>query len=808
MAARAPTEVSDELEGVSVTARHERRRGRSKLIRGNLLPLVGLFLLGWAFLAPTLIHGWVFGPIDLLNQFGLGHHSSAPVHNIVDSDLVQQDLPWYHLEWTDVHRGALPLWNPYSGEGMPVAANFVASAFSVPTLVSYLFPVQFGMVVSVIVKLFIAGSGAYVLGRTIGLRRLPSFMVGILFELCGAFCVWLGWSQTGVMAWAGWLFAAAILVVEGESRRTRGIAALGVVFALSIYGGHPESSVILTLSSLLFAIVLAIGRVTKGRRWPQLASRIGDLALGYGIGLGLSAPLWIPGLKVASATARFQGSGFGALPGHDLLNLIFQGFDGLPISGRPYVSPGNYYEVTAFVGIIPLALATVALIRRWRSPYVRAFGILVAVILAVLFVPPVLATLDHLPHVGGIDWYRSLMPLSLAIAALSGLGLEAMLTEGESKGFQSVFGGTFVFGAIMLAVIAVWSYATRNSLPPLAANMRAKSFFWPAVGCVTGLVAYAALVVSRRRQAQDRLRVKRAKPRTSLALGCATALVVVESCFLVLSGAPLWTAAQPYFPMTPGESTLVRVVGTNTVGTTTCPSPYQFPNLGLLPESNVVYRIHELNFYDTPVAPRGYYTSWSDATRTTVPPNPTGALCFAIANASLARRYGVRYLLAPSTGAGPRGATYVETIAGERLYSVPGAADATLAALGGPNRVQAKGVGQPVRVVHPNDATWQMTVTAKRPSVLYLRLTDVPGWSASVDGRPASLHTWDSVMQEMTIPPGRHSVVLTYWPEGMTTGFIIAGGVIIALICALVASLFVRNRMPAEPDERHGRRHR
>ena len=68
-------------------------------------------------------------------------------------------------------------------------------------MISFAFPIQYGLLVSVLVKIFIAGSGAYVFGRTMGFSRISSALAGITFELCGAFTVWLGWSQSG--SWPG-----------------------------------------------------------------------------------------------------------------------------------------------------------------------------------------------------------------------------------------------------------------------------------------------------------------------------------------------------------------------------------------------------------------------------------------------------------------------------------------------------------------------------------------------------------------------------------------------------------------------------
>jgi len=39
-----------------------------------------------------------------------------------------------------VHLGFLPLWNPYSGPGLPLAFNWQSASFGVPSLIGYLMP--------------------------------------------------------------------------------------------------------------------------------------------------------------------------------------------------------------------------------------------------------------------------------------------------------------------------------------------------------------------------------------------------------------------------------------------------------------------------------------------------------------------------------------------------------------------------------------------------------------------------------------------------------------------------------------------
>ncbi len=82
-----------------------------------------------------------------------------------------------------MHHGQLPLWNPYSALGMPLAFDWQSASFSVPAVVGYLFPLRLSFTVEVFLTLVIGGTGAYVLGRVLRLGAVACIFLGSVFEL-------------------------------------------------------------------------------------------------------------------------------------------------------------------------------------------------------------------------------------------------------------------------------------------------------------------------------------------------------------------------------------------------------------------------------------------------------------------------------------------------------------------------------------------------------------------------------------------------------------------------------------------------
>ena len=83
----------------------------------------------------------IFGPFDILSQFGLSKHAGVAVHNPASQDQIDAIMPLATLACTQVHHGQMPLWNPYGGLGTPLAFNFHSAPFWLPAIICYLAPV-------------------------------------------------------------------------------------------------------------------------------------------------------------------------------------------------------------------------------------------------------------------------------------------------------------------------------------------------------------------------------------------------------------------------------------------------------------------------------------------------------------------------------------------------------------------------------------------------------------------------------------------------------------------------------------------
>jgi len=209
--------------------------------------------------------------------------------------------------------------------------------------------------------------------------------------------------------------------------------------------------------------------------------------------------------------------------------------------------------------------------------------------------------------------------------------------------------------------------------------------------------------------------------------------------------------------------------------------------------------VHELDIYD-PLIPKSYFTSWQELTGSQGGSAYFYQFCPAVTSIAAARRFGVQYVLEERGSKGPAGTSFVGQYGDEELYRVPGSASATLvpAAANAPLPPN-DAPGQPVHVHTPNPSTWQLTTSAARAQVLRLRLTNVPGWKATIDGQPLQLQPYSGVMLQARVPPGRHRIVIEYWPTTFTAGLVLAAVAIAGLVSALLWESVRRRRIPGGP---------
>ncbi len=783
---------------------------------GDIAGLIFVLVTALAYLSPALKDGLSFAPAELGRQLSIltvPNHPLPQIHNVVNGDIITQGVAWNTLDWNLVHHGQFPLWNAQSGNGLPQFLNFESAPLALPTLIGYLFPLRVSYLITILVKLLIAGTGAYVVVRLLGGRALPSTLAGITAMLSGPFAGWLGWSISGPLAWTGWIVAAAILLYRAPpGHRGWRYVLLAASSAFCIFGGFPEDY--LLMAGALSLLFVATGITFKFVHHEVDWRGVGRLALGAGAGLAIASPLWLPGIAILRNSVRNTELPGGGIPLHSLSLLIAQGYDGLPIATAQfphgtYFGALDYFETAAYVGVIALVLAGTCVVLAWRRPVVIG---LVACVLGSALVTYDLGSHAPVQHLiadlglGTVALQRVLTELCFAVAILAGLGLELVLRHWHESKVQRTLLAVIAILAVIIGVL--WLHSSLPSVPldglgkltsAQATALRRRSLYWPTFEIVllAGVALTLVLFAHQPRRARQRndYRVR------SIFGG----VMGLQAIFLIIAGVGINSYAHSAFPRTQAVTDIQHTVGTQLFGTDgpTVPCTSHSTQLcglrtwngvGIYPEMNLGYGLTELATHD-PITPRAYF---SDFPVPNTDRNATGLNLFApnINSVGLARLYGVKYVLVQSPAPVPSGMRVVRSIS-------VGGATINIAKVPNSHRFSFNGAlgsttssanQRPDRVLtahHPNDAQYVLKLRTPRPGRLAIRITDVPGWHATANGHPLALRRGAGDLMRTLVPQGTTMIVLTYRPTLLTVGEVFA---LISLGTLLFYGLFELSR--------------
>ncbi|HQR45587.1 MAG TPA: hypothetical protein PK598_06175, partial [Thermoanaerobaculia bacterium] len=182
---------------------------------GLLVAAAGHLALALLFFSPAFLSGGILVPGDTLHviyPWG-AYMPQRPSHNPELLDVVQQFYPWFLVFRDRLLSGDFPLWNPDSALGIPHAANELTACWF-PLGALALLPPTLGWNALLVIRLVLAGAGAYVLLGTLGRRRAAAAVGSVAYAYSLPFVLFLPCSIGNVNALLPWLVAAAVLVAR------------------------------------------------------------------------------------------------------------------------------------------------------------------------------------------------------------------------------------------------------------------------------------------------------------------------------------------------------------------------------------------------------------------------------------------------------------------------------------------------------------------------------------------------------------------------------------------------------------------
>ncbi|HEY0590436.1 MAG TPA: YfhO family protein, partial [Thermoanaerobaculia bacterium] len=224
------------------------------------------------------------------------------VRNTDMNDIPLQQLGWIHAVRESWKSLTVPLWNSFNGAGYPLMANGQSSAFSPFRLVTLPLPLGKALTVEASLKIFIALLFTFLFCRERGRSRFASLVAAIAFGFGGFVTIWIHFP---IVTTACFLPAVMYLIERMAGRPSPGtFAAMALVWAAIVFGGHPETAAHIGLMTLAYAAWVAlVARDEGGTIAPRrlLLRYVGAVA----IGALLALPFILPFAEAMTKSHRF-----------------------------------------------------------------------------------------------------------------------------------------------------------------------------------------------------------------------------------------------------------------------------------------------------------------------------------------------------------------------------------------------------------------------------------------------------------------------------------------------------------------------
>lgn len=327
--------------------------------------------------------------------------------------------PILSLARRQLHDGQLPLWNPYSYAGMPLHGDMQSALLFPLTWLALTLPVETAFGWMALLKLLIAGLGAYAFARRLGVGRAGALVAGLVYELSAPLVLWVQHMLGTELALLPWLLLATDRLAERPDRR--GVALVALAVTLGIFAGHPETAMLNTLAATVYLLVL-VARKRSGWRAPA------GFAAAHVLGAAGAAVAMVPFLVAYadSITREVHGADL-QLPLSALLTYALPNVFG---NGEPGYWGTAGYVTGGYFGVVAALLAGVALLRNrhdTRIVALAAAGLFMG--LLALDLPPVSWIVDVLPFYRQAVTLRVLHVAALAGAVAAGLGVQSLMAR-------------------------------------------------------------------------------------------------------------------------------------------------------------------------------------------------------------------------------------------------------------------------------------------------------------------------------------------------------------------------------------------
>jgi len=301
-----------------------------------------------------------------------------PNQMIYGKDIVSLGYPGYFFADNMLKNGTLPFWEPYASSGNPFILNAVTFIFYPINLIMFsIFPVYLGFGYNFILHTFLAGLFMYIFMRYIQLDKMSSFLSSIIFMFSGYAIPHIYAGHDVFIAAGCWVPLIFLLFMIALNKRSLFYGLLtGIPIGIQLLVGHIQIPYYTIFALGLYLLFRCFLIVRENRDYKTVFKLFYIFALALVVGILLSAIYLIPAFELSKYITRAGGVNYDfatsySFPLQNFITFILPNFFGNPDIN--YWGQPNYWELSSYIGILPLFLVFIAIYFKRDKKHVLFF---------------------------------------------------------------------------------------------------------------------------------------------------------------------------------------------------------------------------------------------------------------------------------------------------------------------------------------------------------------------------------------------------------------------------------------------------
>lgn len=285
-------------------------------------------------------------------------------------DLANQVLPWYQMEAREIQRGYIPLWNPYEWGGHSMLGQMQPGLAYPLNWPVFLAPLRRGFIRYEVLHWyfavihFLGACFSYWLCRDLGASRAAAVLAGLVFGLGG----WMGATDWPAMLngalWAPLVCLFLLRVVGGrQPLRSAGLA--GAFLGTSLLSGHHQAP----LYTAIAAAAVWIYAFSRWRRKLLLPAALFSAMAALVAGLQI-----LPAIEYGRLSWRWVNAPNPVGWSDKVPYTVHTKYSMAPLGALGAVVPNLSEHTQAFTGLVAVSFALLGVAAGWRHTHVRVLG--------------------------------------------------------------------------------------------------------------------------------------------------------------------------------------------------------------------------------------------------------------------------------------------------------------------------------------------------------------------------------------------------------------------------------------------------